>query len=213
MPKIHHLQHSWNRHLSLEDYLSLCEALESALPDESPGLIEAKLRDGSTVSASSVPELRSDLTEEADDDVEEVSVMVGDENSAHLWLERDKSALAQLRGGSECAVLLRAKGMDEAKVHGAFGPIKRRIDNRFEAIARAEAEPTSPSFANSGGVMIGSMSGGNVAVSGSGPASSSSGPSGDLPPGRWWQQAWITIGAPIVVLVIAGIILALVLGH
>jgi hypothetical protein len=207
MPKIHKLQETWKRRLSLEDFLRLAEDLESAMPNDSSS-VKAKLRDGSEITADSVEDLRSDLASEADVDVIDIDVLVGEQSTLQLWLERDRSPLGLLQHG-DGLVVLRAAGSDESSVHGAFGPFKRRVEARFAAIDRGETQPVTSA---PGSVTIGSITAGNVAVSSGGQAAVSSGQLDQLRD-PWWRETWITLGAPLFVAVLGGILLALLLGH
>ncbi len=205
MAKIHKLEATWKRTrmLPLHEFLVLGETLESQLPDDG-SLIEARLHDGSKIVASTVAELRDDLASEADDDIENLDVMIGNQPALQLWIQREKADL-----------VLRAYSPDESRLHGAFGPLKKRIDALFAAIDRGQAksEQRTPSETGSG-VSIGTITAGNLAISGSGTATASTGSPPGEPPNRWWKQPWFTtFVAPIVAAVVAGGLLALIFGH
>jgi hypothetical protein len=196
--------------MPIDAFLRIGEEFEAMADHDPTPLIQADLRDGSKLRAGNVKELRQELATESASDIVRIAVGFGMTTKAQTWLTWDKEP-GELR--------LLSEGQDEAKVHGIYGPVMRRIENRLEAIDRGDtesqgplkgADPTARSV-----VTVGSITAGNVAVSGSGPATSASLPSKtpEAPTSHWWQQAWVTVGAPIVVLVVAGIILALVLGH
>lgn len=210
MPKVHNLEEQWSRSLTMADLLRVAEELEVLADDDRAPILEAYLRDGSRLrGAQTVAALRAELDAEAENDVQSIRIGLGPAGTAVTWLNWEKNTNLSLSTSGEV----------EVKVHGTFGPIKRRIDSRFEAIDRGDIEPTgsrpmasADPVVGDGGVTIGSISAGSVSVSSSGLAAASSGPLAE-PPSRWWQQAWITVGAPVIVLVVGGIILALVLGH
>ena len=210
MPKVHNLEDQWSRSLTMADLLRVTEELEVLADDDGTPILEASLRDGSRLrGARTVAALRTELDAEAENGIQHIKVVLGPPRIAMTWLEWQKGR----------SVSLKTSGEVEAKVHGTFGPIKRRIDSRCEAIDRGDIEPGSSRpmvsadpVVDNGGVTIGSISAGSVAVSNSGLAAASSGPP-DEPPSSWWRQGWITIVAPIIVLVVGGIILAVILGH
>jgi hypothetical protein len=207
MPKVYTLTEKWSRGLPIADVLRIGEELEALAARDPTPVMQAKLRDGSVLKAATVASLRAEMALESVADFRGISIGIGEEDTVQTWWIWEKRDVSE-------SLSLQSSGEQESMVHGTFGPLKRRIENRFDAIDGGDTEPWRLVIPkDQGGVTIGSISDSNVAVSGSGPASSSSSPSGDPPPGPWWQQAWITIGAPIVVLVAAGIILALALGH
>jgi hypothetical protein len=196
--------------MPIDAFLRIAEEFEAMADHDPTPLIQADLRDGSKLRAGNVKELRQELAAESVSDIVRIAVGFGRTTKAQTWLTWDKEP---------GELYLLSEGEDEAKVHGIYGPIMRRIESRLETVDEGDTEGQGPPMdadpiAHSI-VTVGSITAGNVAVSGSGPAASSSLPSKapEEPTSHWWQQAWVTVGAPIVVLVVAGIILALVLGH
>jgi hypothetical protein len=196
--------------MPLNAFLRIGEEFEAIANHDPHPLVRAELRDGSELDAEDVKGLRQELATESAADIIQITIGIGRTATAQTWLNWDK-ARGEMR--------LRSEGQDEPKVHGTYGPVMRRVEGRLEAIDRGETDDEG-ALANANPVAdshvtIGSITASSVAVSGSGSATSaysSDGPS-PQPRSHWWRQTWVTVVAPTVVLVAAGIILALLLGH
>jgi hypothetical protein len=147
--------------------LRIGEELEAIATKDPTPVMQAKLRDGSVLKATTVASLRAEIALEDAADFLRISIGIGEEDTAQtLWTWEKRGATERLS--------LQSSGEQESMVHGTFGPIKRRIENRFDAIDRGNTEPERPMITRyQGAVTIGAISGGNVAVSGSGSASAS----------------------------------------
>ncbi len=161
MPKIHHLKTSWPRVMPIDAFLRIGEEFEAMADHDPTPLIQADLRDGSKLRAGNVKELRQELATESVSDIVGIAVGFGKTAKAQTWLTWDKEP---------GALRLRSEGQDEAKVHGIYGPVMRRIENRLEAIDRGDTESQGPLMGADpvarSIVTVGSITAGSVAVSG-----------------------------------------------
>lgn len=209
MPKSHVLKEEWDRSLAVPDLLRVLEDIEALSDEDLAPIFTAHLADGSMLKgAKTAAEFRTEVEAESDDEITFINAAIGPP-AVTTWVDWHPGSFT-----------LRTTGDDEAKVHGVFGPTKRRIDKRFEAIDRGDAAPPGALVPGPEpgvtGVSIGSITGHNVSVSSSGTASSSSTtvvPPDAEPSKKWWQQTWVTLWAPALAAVVAGLVLAFLLGH
>jgi hypothetical protein len=208
VPKVHKLEADWDEALPLGDVLRVAEQLEALSEDDGAPVFEAQLRDGSRLTgAKSVAEFGNEIDEEAESDIQTLKAGLGPTKSALTWLEWHRAG----------QMTLESSGEDESKVHGVFGPTKRRIDSRLEAIARGEVAPPSSPIAGQtqtgSGVQVGAINAHTVSLSGSGPASATSSASSAPKKESSWKLTWVTVAAPLLVGVVGGLILYLVTSH
>jgi hypothetical protein len=129
MPRIYQKRKDWPRLLPLADILKLAEDLEGFYPDQTEFIFKAQLDDETLLREGTIAKFRSELDDEDELEVIEVSIGMGSEKEALTWLHWKQNHLS-----------LETRGRREEKVHGVFWPMEARIGKCFKAIDRNAAK-------------------------------------------------------------------------
>jgi len=165
MAKKERPKETWNRLLSPDDFIEVATMAQSLV--EKAGQVKPTYSvelEGATLEASSAPEIREDLEAQRVRDDE-----IGD---MHAHFETAKVTVFFMVSRSFKNTSVQSSGADGTRVLGVHAQLVREINRRFKERDR-EAEKLQ-SASPAAAVLIGSMHGGNVAVSGTGSATASS---------------------------------------
>jgi hypothetical protein len=207
---------TWEPGLPPEDFLAVAMIAESLYSDrfEDPRFTaDVGLKDERSLKADSADELRDDLRNVLDHEVD----------TMELWIAGD-GVVSSVRSEPESGwrkhrTELRTRGPDHEAVYALHGRVKREMIRRFNEL---EAKRRAAELASkSGTVSVGAITAQNVSVSGTGHATSSSGPgdssvSSGAPSQKaepWWKQTWVVVVAPFIVAVAGGVVVVLIVGH
>jgi hypothetical protein len=208
MAKRKTVEETWGRPLSLESFVAMGILAFGLLGRHGARVgIEVALADGTSYEAHSMDELFDDVKNVRDDFVSEVSLQAIAGEKVAVFLRSYRVASGQ--------TTVRTFGSDETLVLGIHAQVVNALNEAFkeEDDARREADKVIDPVPGSGGINIGAIHGGTVALAGSGEATASSGSLPSEKPRHWWKQTWVLLGAPLVVAVVAGVVVALIVGH
>jgi hypothetical protein len=212
MAKQRELKDAWDRPLSLESFLAMTILMFELLDTTGQGLVlEVRLADGTSFGASSLDELFDDVKNVRDDFVTEVLLRGGSDPV--------EAILRSTRVPGPPITWLQTLGRDDTYVFGIHAQAKKAIDEAFasedevkqkeEEAQREKQEAMDPST-GAGGIHIGAIHGGTVALTGSGASTASSGGPSPDPVGHWWNNIWlVTIVGGIVAAIFVAALIAL----